>query len=172
MTLYKSLFIPFLLGSGVFNSYAGEAENNITHDYLMSWKRVANGEITPGVLSATLEPDVVKDCKSSAPAQFRREIIRQWSYKTGTQVTDTAFLSEDLQMFDRLGTLSCLEGAEYELKGYGDRLIEALGMQLHDIEAKNGNDAWEQIKTLEFQAGIITARYGVNSEKQKLNRQK
>lgn len=172
MTLYKSLFIPLLLVSGVFNCYAGEAENNITHDYLMSWKKVANGEPTPGVLSAALEADVVTDCKTSAPAQFRHEIIRQWSHKTGTQVTDTAFLSEDLQMFDRLGTLSCLEGADYELKGYGDSLIEALGAQLHDMEAKNGNDAYEQIKTLEFQAGIITARYGVNSEKQKLNRVK
>ena len=170
MKKYQTLFIPALLLSGIFNSYAVKAENNITLDYISSWKAVSKGESVTALQTSYLSSDVVKSCKTLAPKQFRGEILRHWSHTTGTKVTETAFLSEDLQLFDRLGTISCLEGADYERKGNSDQLVNTLSAQLLDMDAKDDEDAYAQIKTMEFQTGIMTARYGISIEKKSLKR--
>jgi hypothetical protein len=156
--------IPALLLCAVFNACASDAENNITDDYVTDWNAVTEGQIAP---TFPLGTDIINLCKTAAPEQFRREIIHQWEQKTGTHMTQNAFLSEDLQLFDRLATLSCLEGADYQHQGNGDLLIKSLNAQLRVLDAKDGNDAFEQIKTMEFQTGILTARYGTSLEKKR-----
>lgn len=169
MTLYKALFIPALLLSGVFSTCAAEeAPHNITHDYVTRWNEVMIGQTTPILQARSLDSEIIKNCKTLAPKQFRGEMIQQWERKTGTKMTETAFLSEDLQMFDRLAAISCLEGADNERNGTGDLLVKALSEQLLDMDAKDGDDAFEQIKTMEFRTGIMTARYGISIEKQKV----
>ncbi|MFP2514702.1 hypothetical protein [Buttiauxella agrestis] len=170
MKKHQILFIPVLLLSGIFNSYAVKAENNITQNYVSSWKAVSKGESVTSLQSSNLGSEVVKSCKTVAPKQFRGEILRHWSHMTGTKVTETAFLSEDLQLFDRLAAISCLEGADYERKGNSDQLVKALSAQLLDMDAKDDSDAYAQIKTMEFQTGIMTARYGISIEKNSLKR--
>lgn len=169
MKLYKALFIPTLLLSGVFNTWAGEAENNITQDYMAHWNEAMDGQALPSSQAAILDADIVKSCKTVAPKTYRSAMINLWQHKTGTKMTETAFLSEDLQLFDRLATISCIEGANYEHQGNGELLVNTLGAQLLDMDVKDGNDAFEQIKTMEFQTGIITARYGVSIEKKRSN---
>lgn len=168
MKLNTLLFIPVLLLSGVFNTFAGETENIIASDYVTHWNEVMNGQSTSILRTADLAPEIVKSCQAVAPKQFRNEIILQWEHKTGTKMTQNAFLSEDLQLFDRLATLSCLEGADYQHKGYGDLLVKSLSAQLRDMDVKDGDDAYEQTKTMQFQTGIMTARYGINLEKKRV----
>lgn len=169
MKLYKALFIPTLLLSGVFSTWAGEAENNIAQDYLAHWNGAMNGQTSSSVQAITLDADIVKSCKTVAPKTFRSEMVNLWQHKTGTKMTETAFLSEDLQLFDRLATASCIEGASYEHKGNGELLIKTLSAQLLDMDVKAGNDAFEQIKTMEFRTGIITSSFGVSIEKKRQN---
>lgn len=168
MKLYKALFVPALLLCGAFNSYAAGAEDNIAHDYVTHWNDVLNGQTVSILQTEQIDSDIVTNCKTLAPKQFRSEIIHQWEHKTGAKMTQTAFLSEDLQRFDRLAAISCMEGADYQRKGNGDELIQALSAHLLDMDTKDGNDAYEQTKTMEFQTGIITARYGISIEKNKL----
>lgn len=168
MTLYKALFIPALLLSGVFSTYAKEEQNNIAHDYVTRWNEAQSGEATPMLQAAALDSGVVNNCKTVAPKQFRSEMVHLWEHKTGTIMTENAFLSEDLQKFDRLAAISCIEGAEYEHKGNGELLVKTLSTQLMDMDIKADKDAFEQIKTMEFRTGIMTARYGINIEQQKM----
>lgn len=170
MKLYKALFIPTLLLSGVFSTWAGEAENNITQDYMVHWNEAMDGQTNSISQAAILDADIVKSCKTVAPKTYRSAMVNLWQHKTGTKMTETAFLSEDLQLFDRLATISCIEGASYEHKGNGELLVKTLSTQLLDMDVKDGNDAFEQIKTMEFQTGIVTARYGVSIEKKRQNR--
>lgn len=169
--LCKALFIPALLASGVFNTCAAaeQTPDNIAYDYVAHWNEVMIGQTTPISQATALDSEIIKNCKTIAPKQFRGEMLHQWERKTGTKMTETAFLSEDLQMFDRLATISCIEGADYERKGTGDILVKALNAQLLDMDVKDGDDAFEQIKTMEFRAGIMTARYGISIEKQRSN---
>lgn len=168
MKLNTLFFIPALLLSGVFNTFAGETENIIASEYVTHWNEVMNGQSTSILRTAALAPEIVKNCQNEAPKQFRNEIILQWEHKTGTRMTQNAFLSEDLQLFDRLATLSCLEGADYEHKGYGELLVKSLSDQLRDMDIKDGEDAYEQTKTMQFQTGIMTAKYGMSLEKNRL----
>jgi hypothetical protein len=166
MKIYKVLFIPALLLSGVYNTYAGDTENNITADYVANWNEAMNGQASLHSQAEIPSSVIVKSCKTVAPKQFRSKIIQQWEQQTGMKMTQTAFLSEDLQLFDRLAEISCLEGADYEYKGHGDQLIKELSSLLLDIDVKDSNDAYEQIKTMEFQTGIMTARYGIRMVKE------
>jgi hypothetical protein len=166
MKIYEVLFIPALLLSGVFNTYAGDTGNHITDDYVANWNEAMNGQASPPLHAALLGSDVVKSCKTVAPKQFRSKIIQLWEQQTGMKMTQTAFLSEDLQLFDRLAEISCFEGADYEYKGHGDQLIKELSSLLLDMDVKDSNDAYEQIKTMEFQTGILTARYGIRMVKE------
>jgi len=165
MKLYKAIFIPALLLSAICNAVAGEAGNNIAHDYMTHWNEVMNGQSMPMSAATSLDSEIVKACKTVAPKQFRNEIIHQWEHKTGSKMTQTAFLSEDLQLFDRLAAVSCIEGAKYQHQKNGDLLLKILSEQLLEMNTKDGNDAWEQNKTMEFQTGIMTSRYGISIEK-------
>ncbi|HEY3591209.1 MAG TPA: hypothetical protein VGL07_14270 [Buttiauxella sp.] len=170
MKIYKVFFIPALLLNGIFNTYAGDIENNMTDDYVSTWNEAMNGSVSPILQAVVLGSDIVKSCKTVAPKQFRSKIIQQWGLQTGMKITQTAFLSENLQLFDRLAEISCLEGAGYEYKGNGDQLIKELNALLVDMDVKDGHDAYAQIKTMEFQTGIMTTRYGIRMVKDGLHR--
>ncbi|MGB7803057.1 hypothetical protein [Buttiauxella sp.] len=165
MKLYKAIIIPALLLSAICSAVAGDTENNIAHDYMTHWNEVMDGQSTPVSETASLDSEIVAACKTVAPEQFRNEIIHQWEHKTGSKMTQTAFLSEDLQLFDRLAAVSCIEGAKYQHQKNGDLLLKILSEQLLGMDTKNGNDAWEQNKTMEFRTGMMTARYGISLEK-------
>ncbi|RPH20760.1 hypothetical protein EHN07_19480 [Buttiauxella warmboldiae] len=169
MKLYKALFIPALLLSGIFNSNAGAADTNLARQYITHWNAVMNGEMAPILRATTLNADIVKRCKTVAAKRFRSAMVSEWQHKTGSKMTENAFLSEDLQQFDRLAAISCLDGAEYEQTGSGDLLIKALSAQWQEIAVKEANDAYEQTKIMQFQTGILTARYGISIEKNRLH---
>lgn len=161
--LRKAITIIGMLSfsSAVLATAAPIDKESILLNYSNAWDKFRTHELDTSVYIYPVSNTVSRLCRTEAPPLFINNIVKQWSDKMHASVPRDTFLREDQESYRRLAIMSCLYGAEFQTHGSGHDLNEGLNKKLQQLNLSAGNDFYQQIKAVEWKAGIETAALGM-----------
>lgn len=129
-------------------------------DYVAAVDSMINNQINYTYNSHKAGFAIAEKCESYAPKFFLEKYKLLWQSTLHTPINDSMFLTKDLQQFKRIAIFSCVEGAFHTQNGKGNEFIATAKNQISSQKTKVINDAYQQSRIFELEAGLSVSEYG------------